>query len=343
MAGNETVDGSLWTGANNIDIAGTVNGDVFCGGQTVNISGTVKGDVICGAQTITISGHVEGNVRIGAQTVNLTGIIDRNASVGAQTINTDSKSQIGGDASLGATNITLNGKVGRDLAVAGTSVTLSGEVGRDIKSGIDKMSLLSGAKVGGSVDYTSNNKIDIASGVMVSGALTQHQPKQSQRQLVHLMIFGGVMALLAGLILLLTALVITALAPRLVHSVAGQAIQRPWVALLTGFVASIVVPILAVLLMITVVGIPLGILMLVSWIVIAMASGLFSAYYIGRRIWSSQGNPLLRVLLGGVILLILLMVPVLGFFVMLAAFWLGAGMVLLEVKNRRPSPKYQLK
>lgn len=343
VASNETVDSTLFIGANNVDIAGIVNGDVFCGAQTVNISGTVKGDVICGAQTINISGSVEGNVRLGAQTVNLTGSIGRNATIGAQTINSDSKSRIGNDASFGAENINLNGNIGRDLAVGGSNVNLNGEVGRDIKSAVDKIALSGNAKVGGGIEYTSKNKISLTENAAVAGRITQHQPKKEGRAFPGFLFFTGVMALLAGLILMLSALIITALVPQLVHRVSSQAMRRPWWVLLTGFVASIIAPVLVVLLMITVIGIPLGILLLLSWFLVALTSGLFSAYYVGRRFWTSQRNPLWLVLLGSFTLLVLFMVPYLGFFVMLATFWMGAGMILWELKDRTPKPKYNLK
>jgi hypothetical protein len=343
VASGETIDGTLWVGAKTVDIAGTVNGDVFCGAQTVNISGTVKGDVICGAQTINISGGVEGSVRLGAQTINLTGIIGRNATAGAQTITTDSKSRIGGDASFGTTDLHLNGTIGRDLAAGGDRVNIGGEVGRDIKSGANKITLSGSAKVGGGIEYTSKDKINIASGAEVAGKVTQNIPKDKDPTFPTVFIFQGVTAVIAALFLLISALIVTALLPQMAHSVSSQGIKRPWWVLLTGFVASFVVPILFILLLITIIGIPLAILLILSWLLIAVSSGLFTAYWLGRMVWRGQTNVLFRVLVGTAILLLLFMVPYLGFFAMLATFWIGAGMVLLELKDRIPRPKYTLK
>jgi hypothetical protein len=222
-------------------------------------------------------------------------------------------------------------------------VDLNGVVGRDVKGGADKITLAGSAKVGGGVEYTSKNKIAIADGASVAGKVTQHLPKQKSGTFASLLIFHGVVALVAALFLLVTALIVTALLPQFVHKVSNQAMNRVWWVLLTGFVASIIVPILFVLLIMTVIGIPLAILMIFSWLLVAFSSGLFTAYYVGRKVWRTQTNPLLRVLAGGPILLVLLLIPYLGFFVMLASFWLGAGMILLELKDRYHRPKYQLK
>ncbi|MDB5161449.1 MAG: hypothetical protein JWO96_829 [Candidatus Saccharibacteria bacterium] len=338
VAGNETLDYGLWVGGRNVSIAGTINGDLFCGAQTVDISGTVKGDVICGAQTITISGTVEGSVRLGAQTVNLNGDIARSASVAAQTVNIDSKSRIGMDASFAASSLNINGTVGRDLAIAASNVNISGQVARDITGTADRITLARGAKVGGGIEYTSKNKIAIDNGATVGGAVSQHQPKEKAHPALSSLLFG----LGVAIVLLITALIVTTLLPQLVHLVAVQGIRRPWRALLTGLVASILIPILAVLLMVTIVGLPLGILLLISWLLIGLTSGLFTAYYIGLRIWPALRNPLLIVLAGGVILLILYLIPFVGFFVMLLAYWMGAGMVLLALTDHTPPPSYRI-
>ncbi|HEX5394950.1 MAG TPA: polymer-forming cytoskeletal protein [Candidatus Saccharimonadales bacterium] len=338
----QTVDSSLWAGAKTIDIAGTVNGDVFCGAQTLNISGTVKGDVICGAQTINISGTIEGDVRLGAQTVNLDGTVNGNATIGAQTITTDSRSKISGDASLGGGDLHLNGTIGRDLAMSVANATLSGSVTRDIKGQAGHITLNNTAKVGGGIEYTSKNQISIAEGADVGGKVTQKLPENGQKAWVTLGWFGNGLALILALLLLLTAFVLTVIFPRLVHTVSGQAIRRPWWVLLTGFLASIFVPIIVVLLMITVIGIPLGILLLLSWILVAITSGWFTAYYVGRMVWHSQRNPLAIIVVGGVILLVLYLIPYIGFFMMLVSFWIGSGMVLLELKDRYHKPHYNL-
>jgi hypothetical protein len=343
VAKGEVVDNTVFMGGRNVDIAGTVNGDVICGAQNLNISGTVTGDVICGAQTINISGHVEGNIRIGGQTVNFNGTVDKNATIGAQTINTDSKSMVGGDADFAGSNLNLSGNIGRDLAVAGSNVNLSGEVGRDIKSAVQDMTIAGGAKVGGGIDYTSKNKVNISGGATVAGSVTQHIPKEKTRSYPRMAFFSGIFVLILGAVLLIAALILTALFPQFVHSVSSQAVKRPLRVFLTGFVASIVVPVVAVLLMISVIGIPLAILLILTWILIALTSGLFTAYYIGRSVWRRQHNPLLIVLAGGLLLLILFIIPFLGCVVMLFSFWIGAGMVLLELRNHIPRPKYDLK
>lgn len=343
VAANETVDSTMFIGGRDVNIYGTINGDLFCGAQNLNISGTVNGDVICGAQTINLSGHVTGDIRVGAQTINFTGMIDGNATIAAQTLNTDTKSIIKNDASIAGTDLNLNGKIVRDLAAGGANTTLGGEVGRDIKHGGKQLTLLSTAKVGGGIDYTSNDMINMQSGAKVGGSVTHKYPQKRHVDFPRVAAFSGAVALFVALMLLIKSFVLTALFPRFVHSVSTQGLRRPWWALLTGFLASIVAPIIGVLLFVTVIGIPLAITLLVFWVLTSLLSGWFAAYWLGRMIMRSQTNPLMIIFVGALVLLILIMVPYIGFFVLMLAFWMGMGMILLELKDRYNRPSYILK
>ncbi len=339
VATSETINSTLFTGGRDVVISGNVNGDVFCGGSTINISGTITGDVICAGQTINITGKVDGNVRLVGQTITLNGVITRNATVAGQTITLDSKAKIGQDAHIAGSTFNLNGTIGRDLLTGATNVNVAGTVGRDIKGNMDTLYLGGTSKVKGGVDYTSTNQIIRAPGAVVKNAITRHIPTERQRSFPRLALFTRVAALIFALVLLLTAVILTALMPRVVSSVSEHGISKPWMAMLTGFVASLVVPIFSILLFITVVGIPLAFLMMMAWMLIVVSSGLFTAYYVGRRVWNEQKNHVLTVLVGGFILLVLTMLPLLGLLVIMASFWFGSGMVLMELNRIRLFPK----
>ncbi len=340
---SETVDNSFWAAGRTIVIAGTVNGDVHCGGHGLIVSGTVKGDVVCAAQTITITGTVEGSAHLLAQTINLNGTVGRNLTAAAQTLNFDPKSTVNGDVSIAGRDANLNGTIGRDLALAVSSANLSGVVGRDIKASTEHFRLASTAKVGGNLEYTSTNNVELASGASVGGQTIKHTPKQKATHWGALIGFAGWAILYLTLALLITMLVLVALFPKAIHTTAQQAVRRPWVALLTGFIASLVIPVIIVVLLLTLVGIPLGLILLLWWLLVCALSGVVSAYFTGWLVWRRQTNPILTMLVGSLILLVLYFIPFLGILAVMAALWLGTGMIILELKSRTPSPAYKTK
>lgn len=339
----EKVDHTLFVAGQTVDISSEVFGDVFCAGQTVTVSGTVHGDVICAGQTVTITGKVDGDVRLVGQTVTLGAEVAGNATIGGQTFNLESRGKIAGDATIGSEKAVFNGPVGRDLAVGGSNATISSTVGRDIKGSLENLSLASGARVQGNIDFTSSNDISKAEGSVIGGKVTRTDaPKEDQSKRGAVFGFSLGWFIYCFLALLITAMALALLFPRMLHTVSGKAMPRPWKALLTGFLASISVPVILIILAITVVGLPLAFIVGLSWLIILMLSGPLFGYYLGRQILRDSRQPLLIMLVGASLLIVSYFIPVIGFLAVLAAIWIGAGMALLAIFDKTPRPAYNL-
>lgn len=339
----QTADQTIFYAGNTVDIAGTVNGDVFCAGQTVTVSGTVNGDVICAGQNVTISANVSGDVRVAGQNVTISGQVANNASVLAQAATIDSGGRIARDAQITAQSATINGTVGRDLAGASTSMAVNGTVGRDVLATVASLSLGNSAVVNGSIVYTSASTLSKAGGAQVSGTITRYQPTKATKQNAARAGAGNFwfsLYLLASL--LLVALVLVLLFPRLFHLATEVAYRSPWLTLLVGLVTSIVVPAVFVLLLITVIGIPLALLLLLVWILVSVLAWVFAAYYVGSLLLhNSTRNPIWYMLLGAAIIIILSFIPFLGFFVWLVSLWMGVGIIVRQYAHL-PRPRYEV-
>jgi cytoskeletal protein CcmA (bactofilin family) len=339
----EQIDSTLFVAGRNIDINSEVFGDVFCAGQTVNINASVHGDIICAAQTINVSGKVDGDVRLAGQTVTVSAQIAGNGTIGGQSFTLNSNGTIDGDLTVGSADATVNGAVGRDIVAGSSNLTISSSVGRNVKGNVNNLNLTSGAKVQGNIDYTSNNDLNRASGAQIEGEVTRTTPKQpaaSKRGAVFG--FGVVWFLYLFFAMLLTAMALALLFPRVLHTITNQAIPKPWKALLTGFLASIAMPFVLLLLAISIIGIPLAFIVGLLWLVVFLLSGPIFGYYLGRLILRDSNNSLLIMLVGASVLLVLYFIPILGFFVLLAASWIGIGMILLEAFKRTPKPQYTI-
>lgn len=335
---------TVYMAGRTVDINNEVFGDVFCAGQNVTVSGTVHGDVICAGQTVNISGKVDGDVRLGAQTVTLSAQVGGNATIGGQSFIMDSSATIGGDLTTGATDATLNGKIGRDLVIGSGTVNINNEVGRNIKAQSETMRLLSGARVGGNIELVSKNDINKDPAAVVSGTISHTQPKQAAAKSKHFALFGfSVLWFLYWFgAMLLTAMVLVLITPRLFNSVTNRALPTPWKALLVGFVACMVMPIVIILIAASLIGLPLAFMLGLLWLVALLLSGPLFAYYLGRLVLRRSTKPLLIMVTGSSLLIVLYFVPILGILAMLAALWIGTGMLLLELLRRTPKPAYTL-
>jgi cytoskeletal protein CcmA (bactofilin family) len=341
LSGSQPVNDTVFAAGNTIDISAEIFGDVFVAGQTITISGTVHGDVIAAGQTITVNGPVDGDIRLAGQTINVGGDVSGNATVATQSFVLDSDASIARDLSIGATSVSLNGNVGRDVAAGSNSVNIDGEVGRNVEAHADNVTLESGARVSGNVDVTSEKNVQRDSGAVVGGKVTRHDPPKQEEARRDAAGIGFGWFLYALFAMLFTALAIALLAPRLLERVTNTAFPAPWIPLLVGFLAGIVMPALLFVIAITVIGIPLAIILGLAWLLILLFSGHFFAYYIGRLIFSGQRNALLTMLVGAAILLVVYFIPVIGFLALLASIWIGSGMILLSIYRRTPRPSYR--
>lgn len=315
----EELEGPQFYSGLAIDVSGTIDGDVYASGQSIVISGDVTGDVIAAAQTITVTGKVDGDVRLAAQDVSVTGEVSRSGTVFASTLTVGDTGSFGDDVVAAAGRVDIAGEVGRDLMLSAGSLRIDG-------------------RVGGNVTYVSDDEADIAPDA-VGGEVQRVEPPQTPRVQVSpwAVFFAWILGVLYSLVALSLIMLLAGLVfPRWLHRVTNHLTPSPWKALLVGFVASVAVPIGLFLLAVSIIGAPLALAGAVVWIVMMMATFVYSAYYLGRLVFRDRVSPVVMSLVGGLILIVALQIPWVNILVWLAMLFFGLGAQLLEVQRQRP-------
>lgn len=343
VARDESVNSSVYLAGSTVTVAGTVKGDVYCAGQTIDITGTVEGDVMCAGQTVSITGTVAGNIRVAGQTVTLAGPVGHNVTAFGQTVSLGNGSTVTGDVTAFAQTLQLSGKIGRDLVGGGQAATLFGEVARNANISGENITLVGGSRIGGDFDYTSRGQAAVASTAVVAGQTARHDPpKQSEVQVdtaaarawSTVYWFGAMFVL--GLLLL-------ACVPRTFKTADSTMVSQGGWALLAGIGALIMTPIVAILLFVTVLGIPAAIALLLLWVVAMMTGTVYSGYSVGRWVimqakWKIKALRVTSLALGLLIFALVMLVPIVGGLLFFVAFVWGLGGIVLMVmeylKNR---------
>lgn len=333
VAATETIDSMLFAAGKNINILGKVNGDVYCAGETITISGTVTGDVICAGQTITVNGTVEGNVRLAAQTVTLSGTITNSATVGAQNLTINNTSVINRDLLGGSQNITVNGHIKRDILSGSENLTINGNVGRNVNGGLQSLTIGSTGSVSGNVEYISDTDLSIITGGKITGSVNRTTPKNDQQIANYApgFIVGWFIYVIVAMIILSITLV--SLFPRIFKEVAVTTAKKPGKVALIGFLSMIITPIVIMMLMTTVIGMPIATIILLMSIIIMLISAPFTGYMIGRTILKDQKEPIWIILAGTTVLTITYFIPFVGFIAIMASHIFGTGMILVQSKK----------
>ncbi len=337
---SETVDSSLVIAGETINIAGTVQGDVYCAGQTVSITGTVRGDVMCAGQTVNVSGLVEGDIRVAGQQVRLDGRVDGSATLLGQAVSVDKSTVIADDLLITASTATVDGSVARDLGIAANTARVNAPVGRNLSGQVAQLTLGTSANIKGSIDYTSSRNLTREDGAKVAGEVKRREPKQQpNKSKWAVMPFATLAYLLISL--MLVALVLVVLFPRLFEQTNAYSRKNLGLTALVGAGTLFAAPIVMVILAVTFVGLPLSFMALLAWLLLLSLSGPVTGYIVGERILSrtKYKKPFLYMLVGGAIVLVLYVVPVVNIFALLGAGVVGTGAVVQAALGERLSTK----
>lgn len=124
---NGTIDGSIFAVGETVVIGGTVKGNAFIAGNTLKVNGNVEGDIFASGMNIIISGEVNGNVFASGGNVTLL----EGAEIHKDLYITASYAVVDGEvlrsAYIGGSDVKINGEIGRDLYVDAESVQLYDE------------------------------------------------------------------------------------------------------------------------------------------------------------------------------------------------------------------------
>lgn len=337
----------LYAFGGEVDVGADVNGDLIAGGGRVTVSHRVQGDLIVGAGSVAVGGLVEKSVRAGAGAVTIAGRVARNVNVVGGSITIAPEAMIGGSARLAGGEVRVAGTIGRRLRAAGALVVLAGEVVGNVEVAAQEIEVLPTARIKGKLTYWSPRPAHIDPRATISGPVTHNRPELPRR-----IARTGTALVTVPRVLFMAGLTVVAIAlflafPRFTVLASRTVGSDPLKSLGTGLLLFAVIPILAILSMITILGIPLGLLLfsgfsitlLVGFVIVAFYLGDVGAQaFMGRQ---STKRPVriafLVVALG--LLFLTRQIPVIGAALIVVAVLLGLGAMSLHTWRRWSDPE----
>ena len=309
----------------------SVTGDVILYGRDLMSRGSVGGDYLAVAGNQVIGGRVHGSVRAAGGEVHVAAVVDRNATVAGGNVSLDSAGVIARNAYFTGGNVEIAGTVRGGLLASGGNVTIDGVIGSDVQVLSGELRIGPRAQIAGNLRYKvppKNVKIDPAA--RISGTVTA-LPVESEWGLERWLWLLG---------LLLIGVVVVALFPRFTAEAAEILPRRPILAALVGLGWVCLAPVVIVLVAFTVIGVPLAILLGVAYVILLFVGDIPVAVWLGRRLLgiregARQYGVVVNYAVGGLVLLIVMLIPVIGKVVLIVSGTLGLGMLLLQAWTAR--------
>lgn len=344
IAEDEIIDGNLYAAGTSISVDGTVTGDVICAGQTININGTVEGDVICAGQSLNINGTVNGNARMAGNAININGTVARNVMAFGATINLGKDGQVGWDMLIAGATGEIRGKVGRDLYGGAASVVIAGEIGKDVRLETNNkdatkggLTIVKGATIGGNVIYKDKNEASIAEGASIVGEITHNMPKikKAKKDIARVWAWGRLYSIFSALVI---GLVLVSLWREQINKLTDKMLDKAGASIGWGVVVMFITPIIFIILLITLIGIPLAFLLIGAWAIALFISKILVGILVGRSIldkfWKKQKDSLIWAMIIGIIITYMIYsLPLVGWLFCLVAIWWGLGGIWLYFRK----------
>lgn len=218
--------------------------------------------------------------------------------------------------------VRIDGHVTHDVVAIHGTVTIAGSVDGDVTTVSKRAHLLPGSHVRHDVVYGDKRPI-VDSGATVGGKVRHEGWSKASSS------FAWALGLFVWIAVTVTALVlgilVVALTPRVVES--AWAATRSGLGSVIGMGVALLIglPLVALGIAATVLGLPLSLLLLLALVPFYALGYVTSAWLVGRRVLSGPRDRFVPMLVGLVILRLLGLVPVLGALVGLAATVVGVG------------------
>jgi cytoskeletal protein CcmA (bactofilin family) len=336
----ETVADDLYMAGPFVSVDGQVRGDVAAAGGTVSVRGQTSGDLLLAGGTVEAGGPVGASIRAVGGTVVVRGAVAADVVAAGGRVSIDQASRIGRDAALAGGSVWLLGAVGRDARIAGGSVEIGGTVGGNLLIRASEIRLLPTAVVRGNLIYSSELPIQIADGARVAGTVTREaypvRPMPSRQAMRGFRIFFGIADFFWMLII---TLVLVAVAPHGLQVTADAARTRLGASLGWGLLLLFVVPLVIVALLVTVLGIPVGALLLVAHVLALFASHAAAGLAVGQTVAPRLQSPYAEASIGIGIIAIATNLPYIGWLLRLLVVAVGFGALISVLWQRRtPAP-----
>ena len=360
---------NIYLAGGQVRTASAVEGDLFAAGGRVIVDQPVRGDAALAGGSVDVRAAVGDDLRVAAGSVSIESSVGGELFASAGSITLTPTARVGNAASLFAGSVTIDGKIDGPLKVYAQKIVLNGQVSGDAHLAGEQIELGPTAKIGGALSYASAAGLKQASGASIGGAITRevrsadrdgdyrgdrrgdrsgqgdgadhgdgdwHMQMQGAGPGWVGWLFGFVALLAFAAVFVLVFPVFSARAPDTLRS-------SPWLALALGFAALVAVPVLAVLLFITLLGIPLGMAVMALYPALLMTGYVVGVLFIARWVRTALGKGApgsFTVTIGYFALALLLvmlvaMIPFIGALVSVVVMLLGLGGVALELHRRR--------
>jgi hypothetical protein len=214
-------------------------------------------------------------------------------------------------------------------------------IDNDQKSTEPTLKIDDGAVIGGDVNYTSKTEARISDKAVIKGKINYNILKSSAkndgRNFAMAWVWSRLFSIFSSLAI---GLVLISLWPAKIKDIIGKMMDKIGGSIGWGVIVSIIAPIIFIILMITLIGLPLAFMGLGLYLIALTIGKILVGITIGKnlleRFWQKKKDSLaLAMIVGIVVCWLIFSIPLIGWLLCLVAIWWGLGTIWMMLKNSK--------
>lgn len=314
------------------------NSSVAVAGQTVSLDGIIKGVALGGGNKVTLNGETDYALLVG-NSIRVDGKVNNDIMIGGNLITVSDKAEFKRDAIIVGADVEISGTFGRNVSIYSSKVTLkNAKINGNVKFYGKSITVEKGTVIKGNLSYPEDSTYKADKGATIGKTIKteaiQTQDDENYFATVSAKIWSFLcFALIFAAISLFFPGVFTKINTKFEKMEFGEVVE----VFTKGLVVMILVPVVAVLLCCTMIGIPLGIILVLLYGIAMYLTTIFVAYLLGYKIWqkvfNKDTNMLFLGLIGLFILLILGLIPGVRTLVSIVTTLIGLGLIFDTIKK----------
>jgi cytoskeletal protein CcmA (bactofilin family) len=335
IADDQKIDGDFYSAAGKFNLSGSVSGDAIVASSQVTINGSVEKDAVLFGGTVDVYGTIGDDLRIVSGETTIAKPVLGDVLVVGGVLNILSSASVSGDVILLTGQAIIEGSVGGDVLGWSDSLRIDAPVAGDVSVTVSSLTLGEKANISGSVQYVSRELAVQAQGATIEGDLQRNDPvlpapETSLRT-----------ALVPVLVILFSVLSWYLISRKTLVQVTNLAISRSFKPVAFGFAAIILAPFAIVILSVSVLGMLVGITLFFLYALLLMLGIIALPALIGQAMMSlfnqsKKQFSLITLLVGVIGVVIIALLPLIGFYLLLGAVLLAMGaMIELLLQSAR--------
>lgn len=299
----------------------TIYGDVYVMGKDVKISSNyVDGNVFVMAQNVEITSDISGYIFVMGQNVTISGVAEGIYGLGEE-INVEESANIRNDAKICCDTFNLNGVIGRNLLITSENINIIA-------------SQNSGANVYGNMTYVGN--LNASEEGLISGKINKIETPEKEKEEIKKDVMS--VKITDFITNAVTALVIIAIIVLLFNNKCNYE-TRDAISYLKdiaiGFGLLILIPVASIIIMITVIGLPIGIIGILLYVISLCIALSVASIEIANQIFKDKLDTKVKKIFAALLIYIIIkliaFLPIIGGCIKFLCILLGLGIILKKL------------